>query len=123
MTPDLYKLAAAYRASRDAYRAEMEKRTPEDPLGRMVTREEVAARDAMNQAQLALLVAAEDLKPREDGPVALPDLRLDRAEKLLVEEALARTGSIRLAAQLLGISMARMRSALKRHAIAWPSPR
>lgn len=117
--PDLLKLAEAYREAREKYRAEMEKRAGTG-LASMATKEEVAARDAMNKAQLALLLAAEDLKPREDGPVLLPDLRLGRAEKLLTEEALARAGSLRLAAQLLDVTTRRLRTLMLRHQIEWP---
>lgn len=131
---NLLTLAESYWAAREAYRAEMDKReaglkglAPHDAVRQdmvtMATKEEVAAREAMNEAQLALIVAAENLKPREDGPVMLPDLRLARGEKLLAEEALARTGSIRQAAQLLDISMPRMRTLMRRHQIAWPSPK
>ena len=119
MTPDLLKLADRYRLAREAFRVEMAKR--QTAITSHATKEEVAAREALGLAEIALLEACM-VPPREDGPVLLPDLRLGRAEKQLVEEALARTGGMRLAAQLLGISMVRLRSAMKRHGIVWPRP-
>lgn len=117
---NLLIFAQRYRAAREAYCVEMDKRT--GPVS-AATKEEVAAREAMDDAKLALLTAAESFVQREDGPVLLPDLRLARGEKLLAEEALARTGSIRQAAQLLDISMPRMRTLMRRHQIVWPSPK
>jgi transcriptional regulator with GAF, ATPase, and Fis domain len=139
MPQDLY-----YQEACKAYRAEMDKR---GPVTTAATKEEVATRGAMRLAEHDLLVAAEAVDPglpesirakvlalaanyaRAEGlylgeraPFVLPDLRLARAEKLMVEEALARAGSMRLAAQLLDVTPARLRSALKRHGIVWPRP-
>lgn len=85
----------------------------------MATREEVAAREEVEQAELALHEACM-VKPREDGPVLLPDLRLGRAEKLMTEEALARGGSLRLAAQLLDVTTRKLRRLMINHQIEWP---
>lgn len=86
-----------------------------------VTKEEVSARLAMEEAEADLLAAARS-KYRDDEPIMLPDLRLGHAEKLMTEEALARTGSLRLAAQLLDVTTRKLRRIMINHQIEWPKP-
>lgn len=54
--------------------------------------------------------------------IVLPDLNLENAERLLVIEALAHTGSMVEAAQLLGVSRGRLARMIVKHRIEWPRP-
>lgn len=55
--------------------------------------------------------------------IVLPDLNLQRGERMICEEALARGGSINEAAQLLGITRHALSRRITKHEIAWPRKR
>lgn len=53
-------------------------------------------------------------------PILLEDLDLRKAERLLCQNALARTGTIAEAAQLLGITRHALKRRMIKHRIEWP---
>lgn len=53
-------------------------------------------------------------------PILIEDLNLQKAERLLVGQALNRTGSIVKAAQLLGITRHALKRRIDKYKIAWP---
>jgi DNA-binding NtrC family response regulator len=56
-------------------------------------------------------------------PIVLEDLNLHKAELLLCQQALARTGSIMEAAQLLGITRHALKRRMVKYRIEWPVAR
>ena len=53
-------------------------------------------------------------------PILLEDLDLRKAERLLCQNALARTGTIAEAAHLLGITRHALKRRMIKHHIEWP---
>lgn len=53
-------------------------------------------------------------------PILLEDLDLNKAERLLCQNALGRSGTIAEAAQLLGITRHALKRRMTKHRIEWP---
>jgi hypothetical protein len=53
-------------------------------------------------------------------PILLEDLDLSKAERLLCQNALSRSGTIAEAAQLLGITRHALKRRMTKHRIEWP---